>query len=136
MLKDRLSFKGSSVPLAETIALKAAELSQEAPHRFVSVYERLSSLSTSKELEPLLYILKKVHSDPNVAAALNAKPKIFDSHSKSAVFGTPLGKKSSATPGATASGMSKSRSFAGTTVCDPGIEDFWSAYLKTLSILI
>ena len=102
--------------MAETIALKAAELSHEAPHRFISVYERLTSLSTIKELEPLLYILNKVHSDPNVAAALSSKPKIFDT-AKSSTFGTPISKKV-ATP-KTATGMSKSRSFttfAGTTV--------------------
>ena len=56
------------------MALKAAELSQDAPHRFLSVFERLSALQ-SKELEPLLYILNKVHTDPAVAAALDVKKK-------------------------------------------------------------
>jgi hypothetical protein len=60
--------------LAEKVALKAAELSQDAPHRFLSVFERLSALQ-SKELEPLLYILNKVHTDPSVAAALDARKR-------------------------------------------------------------
>lgn len=112
--KNQYSRQGSSaVPLAESIALKAAELSLEAPHRFLSVYERLSALSSSKELEGLMYILNKVHSDPRVAAALNSKPKIFDA-AKSSTFGTPSSSRKDVTQ--TATGLSKSRSFAGTTL--------------------
>lgn len=95
--------KGSSTaPLAEKIALKAAELSQDAPQRFLQVYERLSSFST-KELEPLMYILNQVQNDPSVALALDAK------RMSSSSMATPV-----------KANLSKSKSFAsaagGTTV--------------------
>lgn len=69
--------KGSSFVLAEKIALKAAEMSMEAPQRFMSIYERLKALQI-RELEPLMYILDKVHSDPQVAVALDARPKLAE----------------------------------------------------------
>lgn len=97
-----LNLKDSTSPLAEKIALKAAELSQSAPHRFISVFERLSALQ-SKELEPLLYILRRVNADPGVAATLDSKAR---------------GGKAPSTP-KTPSTLSKSRSFnslGGTTV--------------------
>ncbi|KAL2913523.1 gamma tubulin complex Spc97/GCP2 subunit Alp4 [Polyrhizophydium stewartii] len=58
-----------SYPLAEQIALKAAQLSQTAPTRFMSVYEKLRT-NHYRELDPLLYILSKIHADPVVAASL------------------------------------------------------------------
>ena len=75
----------------------------------MNVYERLQGLQT-KELEPLLYILNKVHSDPAVASALNARVKIDK-------LSTPIG--SPVTQRKQTPGMTKSRSFVsnmGTTV--------------------
>jgi hypothetical protein len=103
----------SSAPLAEAVALKAAELSQEAPSRFMNVYQRLQGLQT-KELEPLLYILNKVHSDPAVASALNARVNRDDKLISTPMMGSPATQRKQ-TPG-----MTKSRSFVsnimGTTV--------------------
>ncbi|KAJ3328812.1 hypothetical protein HDU91_004020 [Kappamyces sp. JEL0680] len=100
--------KGQTTPLAEKIALKAAQLSQEAPTRFVSVFERLQELQ-AKELEPLLYILNQVHSDPAVASVLNARARPADK--AATTLGTPVAARK-AHLYSTGTGLSKSRSFA------------------------
>ncbi|KAJ3307096.1 Gamma-tubulin complex component 2 [Kappamyces sp. JEL0829] len=100
--------QGQTTPLAEKIALKAAQLSQEAPTRFVSVFERLQELQ-AKELEPLLYILNQVHSDPAVASVLNARARPADK--TATTLGTPVAARK-AHLYSTGTGLSKSRSFA------------------------
>lgn len=98
-----------SIPFAEKVALKAAQLSQDAPSRFISVSDRLAGLKT-KELEPLLYILNKVQGDPTIAAALS---KFKASTMKTKEFGTPKIKELiPKTPG---TGMSRSRSYGNIT---------------------
>ncbi|KAJ3326202.1 Gamma-tubulin complex component 2 [Boothiomyces sp. JEL0866] len=100
-----IRIRGNAYPLAEKIALKASQLSQEAPERFLSIYDRLSTLQM-RELEPLLYILNQVHSDPTVSKALNAKRP---DTAKTLAPSTPKAKRSSppVTPG-----LSKSKSYS------------------------
>ncbi|KAJ3261965.1 Gamma-tubulin complex component 2 [Boothiomyces macroporosus] len=106
LLESKKSYSsGNAYPLAEKIALKASQLSQEAPERFLSLYDRLSTLQM-RELEPLLYILNQVHSDPTVSKALNAKRP---DTAKTLAPSTPKTKRASppVTPG-----LSKSKSYS------------------------
>jgi hypothetical protein len=90
---SKREYLASNGSFAETIAQKAAELSQVSPARFLSVYDRLKSLQM-KELDPLLYILSKIP----ITQGPTAKREVH----------TPrMSRKTLATPG-----LSKSRSFA------------------------
>lgn len=56
--------------MAEQVALAAAKLSQNAPHRFSSIYNKVKKLK-EPELDPIMYILQAFYSEPAPATPRN-----------------------------------------------------------------